>query len=101
MPKCIDVKLAKIVCDRNGFGGPIQLTGNISAQPFRTTPTAPTIRHRGKGFSRFRNGRIKISTVQPVEIEMENSVTFCLSTPTTEPAGLNPRLLKIGGDLTD
>jgi|SRR5215813_15094384 len=101
MPKCIDVTLAKIVCDRNGFGGSIQLTGNIFGATFQNNPDSTNDQTSRKEIFPFPNGPIQISKGQTVEIEMENSVTFCLSTPTTEPAGLNPRFLKIGGDINN
>jgi hypothetical protein len=101
MPKCIDVKLAKIVCDRNGFGGSIQLTGNIFGATFQNNPDSPNDQTSRKGIFPFPGGPITISKGQPAEIEMENSVTFCLSTPTTEPPGLDPRFLKIGCDLNN
>jgi hypothetical protein len=97
MPKLIDVRLFQIVCNRNGFGGSVDITGNI----FGATFDDPNVEVVRKVIFPFPGGPIRISENETVQIRMDESVTFLLSSPFTEPAGENPKNIRIGGDLNN
>jgi len=97
VPKLIDVRLFQIVCDRNGFGGSIELTGNI----FGVTFDDPAVEKVRKDIYPFPGGPIRIAQGETVPIQMDDSITFLLSSPSTEPASANPKFINIGGDLSN
>ncbi|WP_226574262.1 hypothetical protein [Acuticoccus sediminis] len=101
MPKVIDVKLNSIHCAFNGFGGSILLNGAIAGTTFMSDPNNPADAKETKKIYPFPSGPISISQDETVEIQMLNSVSFALSTPTTEPGTLNPKYLKLGGELNN
>ncbi len=100
MPKGIDVTLQQISCDSNGFGGAVMLSGNIIGIRFQNDPNNPGDEKDRTVIFPFPNGAISISQGQTVPVTMQ-PVTFFLSTPSTEPATLNPKFLKFGGELNN
>ena len=101
MPKCINITLDRITCDFNGFGGSVLLNGDIFGSTFWNDPNNPGDLKETRKIYPFPGGPIRIAQGETVEIKMAESVTLCLSTPTTEPVGLNPKFLKIGGELNN
>jgi hypothetical protein len=101
MPKCIDVSLGSVICNYNCFGGSIRLNGSAFGATFRSNPEDPHEQTAQKTIFAFPKGRFNIAEGPPVPIEMQESVTFCLSTPDTEPEGSSSKFLKIGGELNN
>jgi hypothetical protein len=97
MPKQIEVTLDKITCDKNGFGGSIQLAGNIFGATFYKDPN---VTHVVKVIYPFPSGPISVSQGETVKIQMD-SVNFFLSSGNQEPPGSNPNFMKIGGELSN
>jgi hypothetical protein len=100
MPKGIDVTLQQIFCDTNGFGGSVMLTGNIFGARFQNDPNNPNDERDRTEIFPFPAGPISISQGQAVAVTMQPA-TFFLSTPSTEPATLNPKFLRFGGELNN
>lgn len=103
MARVIDVKLVKISCQKNGFGGSVQVRGDVFGQTFNQDPTDASI-HQNPLSTRdifpFPSGPISVSEGEEVQVRMDNSVPFALSTaPDLEPDGLNPPFLLISARL--
>jgi hypothetical protein len=99
MPRVIDVKLVKISCQKNGFGGSLQVRGDILGQTFNADPTDPTVHQNAvdtKDIFPFLSGPISVAVGEEVPVRMDDSVSFALSTaPDLEPVGLSPPFLLI------
>ena len=98
MPKYVDVTLQQIACIANGFGGAVQISGDLFGETFWNDPNNPNDRKDYKDIFPFPNGPISISQGQAVPITM-TSVRFILSLPGHEPSTLAPKFLKFGGSL--
>ena len=101
MPKEIDVTLQTISCDRNGFGGSIELSGNIFGATFMNDPDNPGDKKLELDIFPFPGGPITIAEGQTVAIRIDDPPRFNLAAPSAGPAQGDPRFLKIGGELTD
>ncbi len=99
MPKLIDVTLQQISCTTNGFGGAVQLTGDLFGATFNNDPNNPGDLNDKRDIFPFPNGPISISKGQVVPITMD-AVTFTLAAPDVGP-GDTPKFLKVGGELGD
>ena len=99
MARVIDVKLVKISCQKNGFGGSVQVKGQVVGQTFNFDPTDPSIHQDAldtKDIFPFLAGPISVAVGEEVQVRMDESVSFALSTaPDLEPVGLNPPFLLI------
>jgi hypothetical protein len=95
--KQIEVALAKITCKTNGFGGSIQVAGNIFGATYYNDPN---VTHVVRVIYPFPSGPISVSEGETQKIKM-NSVNFFLSSGNLEPPGANPNFMKIGGELTN
>ena len=95
MPKLIDVTLQQIACTANGFGDPVQLTGDLFGATFNNDPNNPGDLDTRTDIFPFPNGPIAITSGQVVPITMD-AVTFSLAAPSAGP-GTTPKFLKIGG----
>lgn len=100
MPKIIHVRLQKISCDSNGFGGKVQLAGDTFGATFQNNPDDPADQRDRKSVFPFPNGPISLSEGESVPITM-NAVAFSLSAPSLEPPELSPKFLKFGGELNN
>ncbi|MFF0613190.1 hypothetical protein ACFYUD_31435 [Nocardia tengchongensis] len=98
MPKIIDLKLQQITCTANGFGGAVQLSGDVFGATFQNDPNDPNDLKVKEDIFPFPNGPISISEGQVVPITMK-SVRWALSNPNHEPPNLAPKFLKVGGQL--
>src|SRR5262245_26268915 len=101
MSKSISVKLHEIICDFNGFGDPILLSGDTFGSTFWNDPNNPADLKETRKIYPFPGGPVRIAQGETVPIRMVDSVTFTLSTPTIEPPGLSPKFLKISGELNN
>ena len=97
MPKLIDVTLQQIACAANGFGDPVQLTGDLFGATFNNDPNNPGDLNTKLEIFPFPNGPITITSGQTVPVTMD-AVTFTLAAPDVGP-GTTPKFLKIGGAL--
>ena len=99
MPRVIEVKLVKISCQKNGFGGSIQVKGDVLGQTFNFDPTDPAIHQDAvdtKDIFPFVAGPISVAEGGEVPVRMDDGVAFALSTaPDLEPVGQNPPFLLI------
>jgi hypothetical protein len=101
MPRQIDVKLDRIFCAANGFGGAVLLTGDTFGATFQNNPDDPQDQRARADIFPFPSGPISISKGQTVKISMDQAVRFDLSAPDLEPPELNPKFLKFGGELNN
>jgi hypothetical protein len=102
MPRLIDVTLLTISCEKNGFGGPIQVTGNVFGRTYSRDPRDPTIHQDPvdlKEIYPFLAGPVSVAVGEPASIHMDDSVTFTLLSPFTDPPGSHPPFLMITANL--
>jgi hypothetical protein len=99
MPKIIDVTLQQIACTANGFGGAVQLSGDLFGITFNNELDNPNDVDQRHDIFPFPNGPISISQGQVVPITMR-AVTFSMAAPSAGPS-TTPKFLKIGGELND
>jgi hypothetical protein len=95
--KYVDVILQQIACTANGFGGAVQISGDLFGATFQNDPNNPNDLKVQQDIFPFPNGPISISEGQVVPITME-SVRFTLGTG-HEPPDLFTKFLKFGGSL--
>ena len=102
MPRLYDVTLLTISCEKNGFGGPIQVTGNVVGQTFNHDPRDPTIHQSPvvtKEIFPFLSGPVSVAVGEPASVRMDESVTFTLLSPFTDAPGSSPPFLMITANL--
>jgi hypothetical protein len=99
MPKEIDVTLTQIFCNSNGFGGSIEVSGNIFGATFQNNPNDPKDQRASRAIFAFPDGPIRISEGQSVAIAAP-AATFTLAAPDRDGPDSGPRFLRLGGDLT-
>jgi hypothetical protein len=97
MPKLIDVTLQQIACTANGFGGAVQLNGDLFGITFNNELDNPGDVDDRRDIFPFPNGPISISQGQVVPVTM-GAVTFSMAAPSAGPS-ITPKFLKIGGEL--
>ncbi len=97
MPKLVDVTLQQIACTANGFGDPVQLTGDLFGATFNNDPTNPGDLSARLEIYPFPSGPIAITNGQVVPITMD-AITFTLAAPDVGP-DQTPKFLKVGGTL--
>src|SRR5262245_60324910 len=101
MPKIVWVRLQTISCDSNGFGGLVQLSGNTFGATYQNNPNNLNDQRDLKSIFPFPNGPISLSEGQIHSITM-GPVAFSLGVaPPHEPADLDPKFLKFGGELNN
>src|SRR5581483_2394407 len=61
MPKEIDVTLTQIFCNSNGFGGSIEVSGNIFGATFQNNPNDPKDQRASSAIFAFPDGPIGIA----------------------------------------
>jgi hypothetical protein len=93
----MSVKLKSIACTENGFGGTVQLSGNTFGSTFQNLDVTG-LRDTRPIFP-FPAGPITIAEGETKSIIMSD-VRFNLKT-TNEPAELNPKVLKVMGELNN
>jgi hypothetical protein len=98
MPRQIDVTLQKITCNRNDFGGAVQLSGDLFGETFQDDPNDPAQSKGKKDIFPFPNGAISLAAGQSHDVTM-NSVPFFILSQSQDAPGANPKFLKIGGTL--
>jgi hypothetical protein len=95
--KVVDVSLRAISCDRNDFGGVVQISGDTYSMTFNNNPeNLNDVRERQSVYP-FPNGPIGLSEGQTHSIKMR-PVSFLLTT-SSDPPGLVAKFLKFGGEL--
>jgi hypothetical protein len=102
MPRLIDVTLLTISCEKNGFGGSIQVTGNVFGQTYNQDPRDPTIHQNPvvtKEIFPFLAGPVSVAVGAPASIQMDDSVTFTLISPFLDAPGSSPPFLMITANL--
>jgi hypothetical protein len=100
MPIEIDLKLDRIKCEANGFGGAVLLSGDTFGATFQNNPDDPNDQKVRADLFPFPSGPISISEGQTVTISMRD-VRFELSSGNLEPPESNPKFLKFGGELNN
>jgi hypothetical protein len=90
MPKVVDVTLVGISVD----GKDADVSGRIFGTTFNENPH---VEQENRDIFKFPDGPIPVKNGQVTPIGVTTS--FLLSTPSTEPATLNGKFLKFGGDL--
>jgi hypothetical protein len=100
MVKIVEVELESIACTNNGFGGTVQISGNTFGSTFQTNPDNPAELRDTRAIFPFPAGPISIAEGETKSITMEG-VRFSLSTPSIEPPELNPKVLKVVGELNN
>jgi hypothetical protein len=98
MPRDIDVRLQQITCLANGFGGTVQVSGDLFGETFQNDPNNPGDARERLDIFPFPNGPIGIAQGQTVPITM-NGVIFNLFAEGQEAPEDNAHFLKIGGAL--
>lgn len=98
MTKIIEVELESIACTNNGFGGAVQISGNTFGSTFQNFDLAQV--RDTRAIFPFPAGPISIAEGETKSITMEG-VRFSLSTPSIEPPELNPKVLKVVGELNN
>jgi hypothetical protein len=99
MPRIIDVLLKKIKCNANGFGGTIQVSGEVFGELFQNDPNNPAESRGRTDIFPFPHGPITFTEGQTVEVTMK-SARFSLWHEAAEPSALVPHFLTIGGTLS-
>lgn len=102
MPRLYDVTLLTISCEKNGFGGPIQVTGDVSGRTYNRDPRDPAIHQNPvdvKEIYPFLAGPVSVAVGAPAAIRMDESVTFTLLSPFTDLPGSSPSFLMITANL--
>ena len=97
MPKQIDVTLQKITCNRNGFGGAVQVSGDVFGETFQNAPNDPDQSMGVLDIFPFPNGPISLTAGETHTVKMD-IVRFNLLGGQDAPDD-NPRFLTIGGSL--
>jgi hypothetical protein len=100
MVKILEVELESIACTRNGFGGTVQISGNTFGSTFQNDPDIPDDVRDTRTIFPFPAGPISIAAGETKSITMEG-IRFSLSTPSIEPPNLNPKVLKVVGELNN
>ncbi len=98
MPRIIDVKLQQITCSANGFGGVVEVSGDVFGETFQSNPNDPANSTGKLDIFPFPNGPVGLTKGQTVQVTME-SVRFDLFAEGQEPPAANPHFLTIGGTL--
>lgn len=98
MTKIIEVALESIACTNNGFGGAVQVSGNTFGSTFQNFDLVQV--RDTRAIFPFPAGPISIAEGETKSITMEG-VRFSLSTPSIEPPELNPKVLKVVGELNN
>jgi hypothetical protein len=102
MPRLYDVTLVSISCEKNGFGGPILVTGDVSGRTYMRDPRDPPIHQNPvdtKEIYPFLGGPVSVAVGKPASIQMDESVTFTLLNPFTDRPGSGPSFLMITANL--
>src|ERR1700740_2051540 len=98
MPRQIDVTLQKITCNRNGFGGAVQVSGDLFGETFQNAPNDPGQATGTQDIFPFPNGPISLAAGQSHDVTMDVA-RFFLSAQGLESPEDFPHFLTIGGAL--
>jgi hypothetical protein len=99
MPRQIDVTLQTITCNRNGFGGAVQVSGDVFGETFQNAPNDPAQSTGKQDIFPFPSGPISLTAGQIHKVKME-IVRFFLHAQDQESPELFPHFLTIGGTLS-
>ena len=97
MPRQIDVTLQKITCNRNGFGGAVQVSGDVFGETFQNAPNDPAQSKGVPDIFPFPSGPISLTAGQTHTVKMDIVRFFLLSSQ--DGPGDFPHFLTIGGAL--
>jgi hypothetical protein len=98
MPKQIDVTLQTITCNRNGFGGAVQVSGDVFGETFQDAPNDPAQSTGVLDIFPFPSGPISLSAGETHTVKMD-IVRFNLFARGQEAPEDFPHFLTIGGAL--
>ena len=100
MPRILEFALESIACTNNGFGDTVQISGNTFGSTFQNNPDVPAELRDTRAIFPFPAGPISIAEGETKSIAMDG-VRFSLSSPSTEPPNLSPKVLKVVGELNN
>src|SRR6266702_5361524 len=71
MPRQIDVTLQKITCNRNGFGGAVQVSGDVFGETFQNAPNDPAQSTGAQDIFPFPSGPISLTAGETHTVKMD------------------------------
>src|SRR6201999_1724936 len=71
MPRTISVTLQKITCNRNDFGGALQISGDVFGETFQNAPNDPAQSKGRTDIFPFPNGPISLAAGETHQVQME------------------------------
>jgi hypothetical protein len=98
MPRQIDVTLQKITCNRNGFGGAVQVSGDVFGETFQNAPNDPAQSTGAQDIFPFPNGPISLTAGETHAVMMDIARFFLFAQGQEAPENF-PHFLTIGGAL--
>jgi hypothetical protein len=104
MPKVIDVALIDIQCIDPGPNDIVEISGQVFGATFQNDPNNPNDQKSRHEIFTFPDGPIRLTKGQKAPVTAaeqfpKESVSFPLSTPSTEDPNLFPKFLKVAADL--